>query len=410
MYHKDLLPLDYPWHSERRALLLNGEDEYPLEFVAGETFVNSVIRYNEEIELPLDEFLSVKSKAKILDRIPVVAIGSNASPLVTRSKISRYGMRGTNKTLPMFPAKMKNMGVGYSGHFVSGGYIPAAPYHDEGGELDVTVSFMTREQVYAIDSTEPTYRRELVSKELYPVTLENGEVLEDAYIYTTRFGVLRGQDGFPIPLASQASLYTLLHETGVGKGFFRGESQHVSDRIAGKGVWAANRITAKDVFEGILISDGITVIEAPKKVYDYEKESYGGFSESYWDRMMTEGATPAEDDEFYDDYVIRNGSFSDRYYGSVEEEFPDDSMFLDDEWLEAEALADEAFRDAANDAWLGEEDFDLYGNRIFPDAKKRKADKQVVNSEEAWMNSDFDARYDNWWNAGGSRSADAAGF
>lgn len=407
MYHKDLLPLDYPWHSERRALLLNGEDEYPLEFVEGQSLENSVIKYNDEIDLPLDEFLAVKSKAKIFDRIAVVAIGSNASPLVTRSKINRYGMRGTNKTVPMFPATMKNMGVGYSGHFVSGGYIPAAPFHAEGNDLNVTVSFMTMEQVYAIDSTEPTYRRELVSKEMYPVTLENGEVLENVYIYATRFGVLRGVDGFPIPLASQASLYSLLHENGVGKGFFRGESQNVSDRIAGKGVWAANRITAKDVFEGIIISDGITVVDVPKETYD--TDAYGGYSEAYWDKMMSDYEGTPADDEFYEDETehalfYKDGSFRERYYHPLDSEFPEDEhLFLDEEWLAVEELADESFRDAANDAWL-EDDLDLFG-------KKRVKKNRRNQSEDAWMNKDFDARYDNWWNTnGGTRSSDAAGF
>lgn len=384
MYHKDLLPLDYPWVSERRALLLNGEDEYPLEFTADGKIETAVIKYDEEIDLPLDEFLAVKSKSRIFDRIPVVAIGSNASPLVTRSKISRYGIRGTNKTVPMFPATMKNMGVGYSGHFVSGGYIPAAPYHDEGGELEVTVSFLTREQMYAIDSTEPTYRRELVSKDVYPVTLPNGEVLEEAYIYATRFGVLRGVDGFPIPLASQASLYSLLHETGVGKGFFRGESQAVSDRIAGKGVWASNRITAKDVFEGILISDGITVVDVPVEPA-YSTSGYRSDYDMYWESMveseMTRDLTPSEEEDFLDQhehalFYEKNGTFAERYYHPLDKDFPEDEeLFMDNDWLAVQELADEALRDAANDEWL---------------------------------NSDFDARYDAWWNTG--KRNDAIGF
>lgn len=383
MYHKDLLPLDYPWVSERRALLLNGEDEYPLEFTADGKIETAVIKYDEEIDLPLDEFLAVKSKSRIFDRIPVVAIGSNASPLVTRSKISRYGIRGTNKTVPMFPATMKNMGVGYSGHFVSGGYIPAAPYHDEGGELEVTVSFLTREQMYAIDSTEPTYRRELVSKDIYPVTLPNGEVLEEAYIYATRFGVLRGVDGFPIPLASQASLYSLLHETGVGKGFFRGESQAVSDRIAGKGVWASNRITAKDVFDGILISDGITVVDVPVEPA-YSTGGYRSDYDMYWESLVeseTRDLTPSEEDEFFDQhehalFYEKNGTFAERYYHPLDKDFPEDEeLFMDNDWLAVQELADEALRDAANDEWL---------------------------------NSDFDARYDAWWNTG--KRNDAIGF
>lgn len=392
MYHKDLLPLDYPWVSERRAVLLNGEDEYPLVFAEDGKIETALIQYDEEISLPLDEFLAVKSKARIFDRIPVVAIGSNASPLVTRSKISRYGMRGTTKTVPMFPATMKNMGVGYSGHFVSGGYIPAAPYHDEGGELEVTVSFLTREQMYAIDSTEPTYRRELVSKELYPVTLPNGEVLDAAYIYATRFGVLRGVDGFPIPLASQASLYSLLHESGVGRGFFRGESQNVSDRIAGKGIWAANRITAKDVFEGIIISDGITVEDVP--VESVSSAGYRSEYDMYWERLveaeMAGDMTPSEEEEFMEQhehalFYEKDGTFGERYYHPLDKDYPEDEeLFLDKEWLEVEELADEAMRDAANDEWLS-------------------ADKGD------WLNTDFDARYDAWWQNSGRRN-DAIGF
>lgn len=257
MYHKDLLPLNYPWADELKSVLVTADREYPLG-MSGELDVsNTYITFDDGASFGLDEYLEQLGLPTMAERIPLVAVGSNSSPLALKSKVKRYGRVNTSQVIPVLTAKMTNLGLGYSAHLVSGGYVPAAPFRAPGEVASVTVSFLTRDQLRAIDATEPTYDRKALSSDTYPLRLENGTVLDVSYLYVSMFGVLEGATGSPISLGTQADLYKTLHDCNVGDGFFEGEAQEVSDRIAGKRTAKPKTSVWSQVFAGNIVADNI---------------------------------------------------------------------------------------------------------------------------------------------------------
>jgi hypothetical protein len=380
VYHKSLTPLQYPWVDMRRSLLLTSVGEYSIVLEEGQPLEEALIQFHDGRTAALNEYLGASKLPTLSERIPVVGIGSNASPLVTKSKIEKYGSYGTDATVPMFVAKMKNIGVGYSGHFVFGGYIPAAPYHHEENELEVTVAFFTKEQLAAVDSTEPTYQRAELSKDLYPLAFENGASLDSSYVYTTRYGVLQGNDGTPIPLTTQEELYKLLNEAGVGDGFFDGEGVEVSDRIAGKGRIGKPLISAGVVFKDILVDDDIVALSiAPElDIFEkYVKRSSIGYSRPY--SYTTTGRYPSysreddvlEPDDWWDEEsesYVKSGEYDNPYtpYREDEDIWPGEGK----DWPEDD---DENLFDFATGEFI-EDHFGDY-------------DKDP----------DYDGDYDRWW-------------
>ena len=378
MYHKSLTPLQYPWVEKRRSLLLTSAGEYSIVLESGQPIEDALIQFHDGRTASLNEYLAASKLPTLVDRIPVVGIGSNASPLVTKSKIEKYGRYGTDATVPMFVAKMKNMGVGYSGHFVFGGYIPAAPYHQEANELEVTVAFFTKEQLAAVDSTEPTYQRAELAKDLYPLAFENGDSLDSSYVYTTRYGVLRGNDGYPIPLTTQEELYKLLSDAGVGDGFFEGEGIEVSDRIAGKDRAGKTLVSAGVVFQNIIIDDDIVAqsIAPALDVFEkYVKRSSTSFKRTY--PYTRQGRYPAfdysrEEDVLEADDYLEYDEKSDSYINS----------HYDNPYT--------PYRDDDEDFWPGDEDdptlFDLATGEFIED-----------RFDDFDKDPDYDGDYDRWW-------------
>ena len=257
LYHKDLLPLNYPWATELKSVLVTADREYPLGMSGEHGVSNAYVTFDDGASFGLDEYLEQLGLPTMADRIPLVAVGSNSSPLALRSKVKRYGRINTSQVIPVLSAKMTNLGLGYSAHLVSGGYVPAAPFRAPGEVASVTVSFLTRDQLRAIDATEPTYDRKALSSDSYPLRLENGTVLDVSYLYVSMFGVLEGPTGSPISLGSQAELYKSLNDYNVGDGFFEGDAQEVSDRIAGKKTAKPKTASWSKIFAGIIIADNI---------------------------------------------------------------------------------------------------------------------------------------------------------
>lgn len=365
VYHKDLRPLDYPWTATNQSILLTKSGEYSIKLASGQLLADATVLYDAGLELPLTTLLEQESDVKLEYRVPVVAIGSNASPLVTKSKFSQYGSRGINQTTPMLPATIKNIGVGYSAHFVGGGYIPAAPFHDDGAEIQVVVSYLTKEQLRAIDNTEPTYRRLNILKEKYPVTLENGQVLETAYIYASRYGVLHDSTAKPISLTTQSNLFKILNDEGVGYGFFDGTAETVSDRIAGKKKWVQNKIQAYEVLDEITLEDGIS-----------GKEECPARSQRY--RSWNNALIPATSASHYkrDIHYSRDDS---EWENSLNPDF-------DPWWIDRDNYG-------ALDEEVGHYDFaDLNDEELFDSFAEQGLDEEWLSQK------DFDSQYDNWWN------------
>lgn len=132
------------------------------------------------------------------DRVPVVAVGSNAATAVLARKLGGQLRRG----LPLVRAVVHGLGVGHSAHASAGGYVAAAPFVTAGGPPSrVVVTWLDEAQLRLMDATEPNYRRVLLPSGATCRTVD-GAVLAGAQVYDSRHGLI-ADAGRPLPLASQ---------------------------------------------------------------------------------------------------------------------------------------------------------------------------------------------------------------
>jgi hypothetical protein len=145
------------------------------------------------------------------DRVAVVAVGSNASPVVLDRKLARDGERSV---VPVLAGTLLGCAVGHSAHVSVPGYVAAAPYRDADARTRVFVSLLDEEQLLRLDATEPNYeRRRFTSGDGLRLELEGGIRSGRFQLYDGRWGVIATPDGTPVPFGTQQSLHELLQAT-----------------------------------------------------------------------------------------------------------------------------------------------------------------------------------------------------
>ncbi|MCK0111667.1 hypothetical protein MWU75_05900 [Ornithinimicrobium sp. F0845] len=137
-------------------------------------------------------------------RVPVVAVGSNASPVVLAGKLARLLGPG----LPVAAAEVHGLAVGHSAHISARGYVAAAPVQGD-GVRSLTVCWFDEAQLATLDATEPNYRRVQLPGSM--PCLVAGAPLTGAEVYESVHGVL-GEDGTPLELLDQAGVLAWLTE------------------------------------------------------------------------------------------------------------------------------------------------------------------------------------------------------
>lgn len=143
--------------------------------------------------LPLDRFV-------FEDRLPVLSVGSNACPAQLVHKMAE---RGVACRIPMVKARVTGIGIGVSAHVSLLGYLSASPFHSPGSTVELFLTWLDEAQLAVVDASEgvdsPTgnFQRAVLPAADFRVELESGRVLDHAWIYVNRWGVLR--DGGPSP-------------------------------------------------------------------------------------------------------------------------------------------------------------------------------------------------------------------
>jgi hypothetical protein len=140
-------------------------------------------------------------------RALVVAVGSNASPVVMHRKFDREGV---STTVPFVTGTLRGISVGHSGHVSRRGYIAAAPYVEPGASTDVVVSLLYREQLRCLDRTERNYERKELAGSMFPLLLDGGEMPESYSLYISEWKVLQAPDGGCLRLQPQDEIFTSL--------------------------------------------------------------------------------------------------------------------------------------------------------------------------------------------------------
>ncbi|WP_369031993.1 hypothetical protein [Streptomyces adonidis] len=151
-----------------------------------------------------DLFLPLSSDASdappFPGRVPVLAVGSNASPGQLRHKMAEFGIRAP---LPMTRVKVTGVEVGVSAHVSLLGYVSASPFNAPGNVRELFVTWLDPDQLAVIDASEgvpvPTgpYDRAWLPSPDVTVELESGERLPGVYTYVNRRGVLHDGSGSP---------------------------------------------------------------------------------------------------------------------------------------------------------------------------------------------------------------------
>ena len=159
--------------------------------------------------LTLDDFLRNADAAGVEERTLVVAVGSNASPVVTHRK---FAGGGVSTTVPMVTATLRGVGVGHSAHVGLRGFIAAAPVVKHGAPTRVTVSMLDSRQLDRLDATEPNYVRKTLDARQFGLELDGGASPDECSIYVSKWNVLAEQGSASEAMAFQRQevVYTTL--------------------------------------------------------------------------------------------------------------------------------------------------------------------------------------------------------
>ncbi|WP_155059209.1 hypothetical protein [Streptomyces blattellae] len=156
--------------------------------------------------LPLDRLVHE-------DRVPVLAVGSNASPAQLRHKMAEAQIAST---VPMVKARVTGVEVGVSAHVSRMGYVSASPFEAPGRVRELFVTWLDAEQLAVVDASEGVplrdgnYGRAWLPATEVLVELTDGTALPGAYVYVNRRGVLHDGTGVPRTHPGQRPLLTEL--------------------------------------------------------------------------------------------------------------------------------------------------------------------------------------------------------
>lgn len=157
----------------------------------------------------VDELLTDLGSEPMAARVPVLAIGSNASAAQLRRKFGGV----PDWAVPVTLADVTGLGVAYSAHVSRPGYVPWAPYAtDDTRAALYRITWLTATEVEVLDKTEPNYTPTALGDD-HSVRLESGQCLAGVVVYAGRWGVVADDDGRIIPAGSQRKALTLLADT-----------------------------------------------------------------------------------------------------------------------------------------------------------------------------------------------------
>jgi hypothetical protein len=194
-------PTTYPGAWPENSILLAGATHFRLQLRRGRRLGQARIldcehlpgeELTTEPELPLSHAMICYNVARVDDRTPVLAVGSNAAPAQLRHK---YADSGVSAVMPLVKAKVEGLAAGVAAEVAGNGYVPATPIF--GGDLvdELFVQWLDAHQLALLDETEPGYERLLLpagdpAEGGVRITLPSGEVLGACYAYLSTRGSL----------------------------------------------------------------------------------------------------------------------------------------------------------------------------------------------------------------------------
>lgn len=141
----------------------------------------------------LSNFLQSHGLEPLEERIPVLAVGSNASPA---QLVHKFSSTGVSPIIPSFRCRIQGKAVGFVPSISPLGYVPATLVTGSQSEsAEIFIQFMSRVQVEVIDRSEgvaehetlDSYERVWVESD---IQLDLGPKLTGAFAYIARCGYL----------------------------------------------------------------------------------------------------------------------------------------------------------------------------------------------------------------------------
>lgn len=143
------------------------------------------------------------------DRVPVLAVGSNACPGQLRRKMDAFGI---TSPIPMVKVRITGIEVGVSAHVSRLGYVSASPFDAPGRVRELFITWLDAEQLEVIDASEGVpvphgnYDRVWLPASDMRIELADGGTLPGTFVYVNRHGVLHDGTGAPRPHPGQRPL------------------------------------------------------------------------------------------------------------------------------------------------------------------------------------------------------------
>ena len=209
------VPTTYPGWWPAESFLLTGDDALGLMYLRPPTFGFEVVDWDGDDASPfraghlelysaesgrqvmsLAEYLRAHGLDSMENRVPVLAVGSNAAPAQLAYKFNRAGV---SPAIPSLRVTLNGFGVGFVPAVTQFGYIPATLIADPALTATMFLQFLDRNQLDVMDASEGVnrtagrgesatgYERIEINT---PIHLPHGEVLQKAYAYVGRLGVL----------------------------------------------------------------------------------------------------------------------------------------------------------------------------------------------------------------------------
>ncbi|MER5791255.1 hypothetical protein [Streptomyces sp. NPDC001980] len=151
-------------------------------------------------------------------RVPVLAVGSNASPAQLQHKMAEFGVTGA---IPMVRTRVRGLDVGVSAHVSRLGYVSASPVASPSAVRELFVLWLDGRQLEVVDASEGVplpngnFQRAWLPAPGVRVTLADGTTLPGVHAYVNRHGVLHDGTGAPRRHPGERALLTeLLAESG----------------------------------------------------------------------------------------------------------------------------------------------------------------------------------------------------
>jgi hypothetical protein len=221
------LPDTYPGWWPGESFLLDQGEELTLNYLCPPSFGFEIVdsadrRERKSVRFPfcaghlellslkkgqprqsLAEYLRSKGLQSMENRVPVLAVGSNASPAQLAFKFRRTG---APPVIPSVLVTLRGYGAGFVPYISSFGYIPSTLIQDDRLSCQLFLQFLDRDQLDVLDASEGVlppgsgpsavdspggYNRIVVETK---ITLPTGEVLPKAFAYVGRRGTLTLDD------------------------------------------------------------------------------------------------------------------------------------------------------------------------------------------------------------------------